>query len=272
MKGSLSEKASKISIILVVSVTLGKFIAYLFSNSLTVYSEAWHGFSDLFTTILIFIAIKLSTNSTEGKGLNSKKSEISVAFFIGLILVYISTSIMYGAIFYKARVITYPLATGITFILFSFTSYFLYKFQTKIGKLDNSVALIADGQHSRSDMITSLITGVALILNTRGIDVDRYSAFLLSIVIFTFAVQLIITTFKSIKYNKSLVHDLFDVNKKKIPKKLIYLGILISLFFLTSYSIGVKIPTGYQGIKLRFGKKIDILNPGGHIKFPYQID
>jgi len=60
MKGSLSEKASKISIILVISITIGKFIAYLFSNSLTVYSEAWHGFSDLFTTVLIFIAIKIS--------------------------------------------------------------------------------------------------------------------------------------------------------------------------------------------------------------------
>jgi len=281
---SLSEQASKISIFLVISVTIGKFVAYLFSNSLTVYSEAWHGFSDLFTTLLIFIAIKISNrgknkdndtnddieNNTEGSKLN-KKAETAVAILIGVILTYISLSIMYNVIYYKKIIIQYPLATGITFIIFSATSYFLYKFQTKVGKLDNSVALVADGQHSRSDMVTSLITGFSLILNSRGIDIDRYSAGLLSVIIFTFAIELIITTVKSVKGNESLTNNLFK-KRKRINKKYVYLlsGIIILITVL--YNISVNIPVGYQGIHLRFGKKINILNSGKHFKFPPPID
>jgi membrane protease subunit HflK len=38
------------------------------------------------------------------------------------------------------------------------------------------------------------------------------------------------------------------------------------------YNISVNIPIGYQGIHLRFGKKINILNPGKHFKYPPPID
>ena len=284
---SLSEKASKISIFLVISVTIGKFIAYLFSNSLTVYSEAWHGFSDLFTTLLIFVAIKISNrrstsallsndkeNSTKNEEESpkiNKKAEISVAILIGMILSYISISIIYNVIFYKETIIKYPLETGILFIIFSFTSYFLYRFQTKVGKIDNSVALIADGQHSRSDMVTSLITGFSLILNSRGINIDRYSAGLLSIVIFMFAIELIITTIKSINQKESLANNLFK-KRKKIQKKYIYISISVILLFSLLYNISVTVPTGSQAIHLRFGKKINILNSGKHFKFPAPID
>jgi membrane protease subunit HflK len=279
---SLSEQASKISILLVVTITIGKFIAYIFSNSLTVYSEAWHGFSDLFTTLLIFVAIKISNRKRDSDNKDnallhplekekSKKAEIFVAILIGVILSYISISIMYNVIFYKELNIKYPLVTGITFIIFSFTSYFLYKFQTKVGKLDNSVALIADGQHSRSDMVTSLITGFSLILYSRGIDVDRYSAGLLSIVIFTFAIELIITTIKSIKGNESLTSNLFS-KKNKLPKKYIFSSGIILLFIVLSYNIFVEIPIGSQGVLLRFGKQVKILNSGKHLVFPYPID
>jgi len=274
---SLSEQASKISIFLVISVTIGKFVAYLLSNSLTVYSEAWHGFSDLFTTLLIFIAIKISNrgnnqeNNSESPPKINKKAEISVAILIGIILSYISISIMHNVIYYKKTIIKYPLETGITFIIFSFTSYFLYRFQTKVGKLDNSVALVADGQHSRSDMLTSLVTGFSLILNSRGIDIDRYSAALLSIIIFIFASELIITTAKSVKGNESLTNNLFK-KRKKINKKYIYIlsGVIVLITVL--YNSSINIPVGSQGIQLRFGKKINILNSGKHFKFPPPID
>ncbi len=271
---TLSQKTSLISMIIVILVTIGKFLVYYFSGSLTAYTEAWHGFSDFATTFFVFIAIKISSKT------KTKKPELISALLISIFLSYISISIFYQVIYYSKMEIKLPLFTGLIFILFSFTSYFLFKFQQLVGEKENSPALKADSLHSKTDMVTSLITGFTLILYSRGVNVDRYSAAFLAIVILSFSIQLFINTILALKANGESFLDVFQkkwfistllekiaLNKKKMTTLL--LTIFIIFFVINSF---YQVEYGFSAIHTRFGKIVSVNSAGSYFKFPYPID
>jgi membrane protease subunit HflK len=55
---NVKEKASLITIAVAVTFTALKFVIYLFSGSIAVLSEAWHSFSDIFTSLLVFYSFR----------------------------------------------------------------------------------------------------------------------------------------------------------------------------------------------------------------------
>ena len=89
------------------------------------------------------------------------------------------------------------LVVGIVFLLFSFCSYGIYRYETRIGQLENSMGLMADGMHSKADMIASLFTGLSLLLYTVGVDVDHLVALLIGLFIFSIASELIVNSILS---------------------------------------------------------------------------
>ncbi|MBN2695384.1 cation transporter [bacterium] len=271
---TLSQKTSLISIIIVILVTAGKFLVYFISGSLTAYTEAWHGFSDFATTFFVFIAIQLSSKT------KSKKPELISALLISVFLSYISLSIFYQVFYYNKMIIKGALFTGILFIIFSFTSYFLFKFQQIVGEKESSPALKADSMHSKTDMITSLITGFTLILYSRGINIDRYSAAFLAFVILSFSFQLFINTISALKADRDSLLDVFQkrwfitsiFEKINISKKRVIISFLIFMMIALIMNIFYKVEYGFTALQLRFGKIISVNSSGIYFKYPTPID
>ncbi len=269
MKMNLAKKISLLSLVIVIFTTLSKFIVYFISGSLTSYSEAWHSLSDLATTIIVFIAIKLSYNK------ENKKIELIPAIIIALALGYIGFAILYEVIYYKSVEIRYPLISGVIFLVFSLFSYFLYKIQTITGEKEKSIALIADGKHSKTDMLTASLTGISLILFSQGIDLERYISFFLALIILLFSLELSINTISIYRKDSERLDTLVKrIDLKKLIsnnpkfKKIFIVVIVILSFILLIQQSTYSVPTGGNAIHLRFGKIVKISSSGAYFKIP----
>jgi regulator of protease activity HflC (stomatin/prohibitin superfamily) len=190
---TVKERTALISILLNVVLTVLKFVAFFFSGSLAILVEAWHSFSDITTSILVFISVKeppfLLTKAKEKDGSKSNILEHQISFVIGLLMFIISVVLIYKAIMGRALVIEHSLITGIIFIIFGIASHIVYRFETSVGKREGSVGLIADGMHAKADMVNSLLIGFSLILYKLGLNIDSFVAFLIALLILSFSIE-----------------------------------------------------------------------------------
>ena len=298
------EKTAALSTILNIILTLLKFIMFGFTGSLAILAEAWHSFSDIATSFLVFLAVH-DKDKKEEKHKTSVLEQI-VAFAIGIMLT--AVAVMLFVKFFSADnpPVRNSLLSGIIFLAFALSSYLVYRFETAVGRQENSVGLIADGMHARSDMVSSLIVGFSLIVYNLGIDVDRWAAGLIALFILSFAVETLFNSWLSAtrkeegilyRHQSRKIQTAFldrenwvtlagllrnriflKTMAEKIPRRALRLGLSIGLvlliFFLVSSSF-FTVNIGEQAVVERFGRPIDAaepLGPGLHSKLPWPID
>jgi membrane protease subunit HflK len=306
---TVKERTALISILLNVVLTVLKFVAFFFSGSLAILVEAWHSFSDITTSILVFISVKeppfLLTKAKEKDGSKSNILEHQISFVIGLLMFIISVVLIYKAIMGRALVIEHSLITGIIFIIFGIASHIVYRFETSVGKREGSVGLIADGMHAKADMVNSLLIGFSLILYKLGLNIDSFVAFLIALLILSFSIETMsnvalayrrkeegyVFSYKTMTMVLSLFEkSTWSTNLKYLENKLglklpnlsllqkmcksfgVVLILLLVLICASDcyYTIG----PGQEGIIERFGKPVNSepIQPGIHFKFPRPID
>ena len=296
---TIKERTAGISILANIVLTILKFIAFSFTGSVAVLAEAWHSFSDITTSILVFISVRKKPLPLLGKKQDEKdkfvRLEYVISFSIGLLLCLVSIGLMFRAIKRPPRIIENPVIVGIFFIIFAISSYIVYYFETSVGKKENSVGLIADGMHSKADMINSLLIGFSLIVYKMGFNIDVPVAFVIALFIFSFSVETMLNTmiahekreekytFKnrsitviSLLFDKKAWNDSIQYLKKKSASKIPLSSVLwkvISCFHKTAkYAFGLsllfllflylstcfyKIDPSQEGILERFGKSVN---------------
>ncbi len=198
---TIKEKTAGISILANIVLTILKFIAFSFTGSIAVLAEAWHSFSDVTTSIMVFISVKEKPLPLLGKkrkeGNRSIRLEYIISFSIGLLLFFVSVVLMFKAVARRADIIENPVIVGILFIIFAISSYVVYHFETSVGKKENSVGLISDGMHSKADMVNSLLIGFSLIIYKMGLNIDIIVAFIIALFILSFSVETIANTIRA---------------------------------------------------------------------------
>jgi HflK protein len=314
---NIKQNASITAVGLNVTLTVLKFVMYFFTGSLAILSEAWHSLTDIATSTLVYISLRTqqkreiktpsAVSETKGKKkvlrdifikIKDAPLEYKVSFCIGILLLIVSVTLFKNFIYYKPVIIQYPLVSGIIFIGFSFGSYMIYKFETKIGTSEKSIGLISDGMHAKADMIMSLLIGFSLLFYKLGLNIDRFIALIIVLFIFSYAVETLVNVI--ISYSKrereyifrykiiDIIVSIFDKNNwikainffkehfpfyrylKYVP--LVFLIIFFCTYFSTSFYI---INYNEVGVIERFGKplnwEIPVL-PGLHLKFPWPVD
>jgi len=297
------ERTAGISILANVVLTILKFIAFSFTGSIAVLAEAWHSFSDITTSILVFISVRekpLPLLRKKHKEENKLiRLEYIISFSIGLLLFFVSMGLIFKAIARPPDIIENPVITGIFFIIFAISSYVVYHFETSVGKKENSVGLIADGMHSKADMVNSLLIGFSLIIYKMGLNIDIIVAFVIALLILSFSVETIVNTIRAyekrqekytFKYKsitmvslffdeegwRSLIRYLKKNFVSRIPKVSV-LGKVINCFHkITKYALALlflfllflylstcfyKIGPSQEGILERFGKSVNTGQP-----------
>lgn len=216
---NLKLTVSLIAILFAVVLTAGKFVFYYMSGSLAVLSEAWHSFSDIATSLLVFFSIRRSLKAagaiSDGRGatenppekagmfgklrsaIQGVHPELMASFLIGLFLFFVAVSVIWKILKAPAAGVSHPLMVGIIFLIFSAGSYFLYRFKTTAGRNHGSVALVTDGVHSLADMVVAMLTGFSLILYHLGINVDRITGIVIAILILSFSVETLVKVITS---------------------------------------------------------------------------
>jgi len=311
IKMTVKEKTALISTFLNVLLTILKFIAFFFTGSLAILAEAWHSFSDITTSILVFISVREKHAPPAAPEQDEDESktiplEYQISFLIGLLMLFVSLLLIWKTMTGRAPVIENSLLSGIVFIIFAVASYVVYRFETSVGKKENSVGLIADGMHSRADMVNSLLIGFSLVIYRMGANIDTLVAFLIAMFVLSFSIETMVNAVMAYKRKESeyvfrykttkIVSALFEkrtwvvvlkyLEEKlgpRIPglafsKKLLQCFCAVVILILVSvcgskcvYSIG----PSQEGIVERFGKPANYkepVQPGIHFKFPWPVD
>jgi len=311
-------RTAALSAVMNILLTGVKFLLYYVSGSMAILAEAWHSFTDIATSFLVFFGVRRSSKrgqQTNGRSPEEEKAEIpkrasilevAISLGIGLLLLLVAVFLLRRAIFAEPRTIRNALPSGLLFILFSLGSYFISYFEIRIGKREGSVGLVSDGMHARADMVSSLLTGFALILYFLGWNIDRWVAGLIALLIFSFSVETIFNVarahflrdteelfrYKSYQIFALLVEGenlregtrrMRSFLEKKLgqtrfmravyrvllalPVILIVAGYLSTAFF----TVGVN----EQAVVERFGRPLSTetpVDPGLHLKMPWPVD
>lgn len=298
------EKTAFISIFANLILTILKFVAFSFTGSIAVLAEAWHSFSDITTSIMVFISVRekplpLLRKKNQQDNKKELRLEYIISFLIGLLLFSISLALMYKVLKKPPVIIENPLVVGICFIVFAIISYVVFHYETSVGKQENSVGLIADGMHSKADMVNSLLIGFSLILYKMGLNIDIIVAFFIALFILSFSIETIVNTViayekrqqkYSFKYRSiSLISLLFDLQMwkdfrdylknrffSKIPLDSIFrktfkyflnavkytaIILVLVLIFLYVSTCVYSIGPSQEGILERFGKSVNYGQP-----------
>jgi len=291
--------------------TVLKFIAFFFTGSLAILAEAWHSFSDITTSILVFISVreKRASPAAPEEGENEGKSiplEYQISFLIGLLMFFVSVLLIWKTVTERAPVIENSLVSGLIFIIFAVASYIVYRFETSVGQKVNSVGLIADGMHSRADMVNSLLIGFSLVIYRMGVNIDTPVALIIALLILSFSIEtmvnavmaykrkeaeyvfryktttIVLSFFEKRTWNRILKYSEENFGPKIISSALLvkvckcFCTVVILILGLICASKCVyTIGPSQEGIIERFGKPMNYkkaLQPGIHFKFPWPVD
>jgi membrane protease subunit HflK len=307
---TVKEKTALISTILNVVLTVLKFIAFFFTGSLAILAEAWHSFSDITTSVLVFISVREKRPPADAPEEAEDKSkpiplEFQISFLIGVLMFFVSMLLIWKTVTGRALVIENSLVAGIIFIIFAVASYIVYRFETAVGKKENSVGLVADGMHSRADMVNSLLIGFSLVIYRMGVNIDTPVALIIAVLILSLSIETMVNAVMAYKGQKdeyvfqykttTIVLALFERKTwtvvlkyleeklgltiaalallKKVLKCFCAVLVLILVLIYASrcvYTIGLS----QEGIIERFGKPVNYeraVQPGIHFKFPWPV-
>ncbi len=309
MPGDVRARTAAVTTALNTLLTVLKFILYGMSGSLAVLAEAWHSFSDIGTSLMVFVAVRRSGRSEPGNEGSAApgigRFELLIALGIGLLLSVVGISLLVKFFSAGQAEVQKPLVSGLVFLVFSLGSYFICRFETRVGEREGSLGLVADGMHARADMTASLLTGFSLILYSLGLDLDRWVAGLIAVFILSFALETIVNV--ALSYRHGREDNLFTYRSFKILgfllerdglqsaasavklflrqrlgstaaaaaayRIVLYLPVLVPALLYANtcfYRVGVR----EQAVVERFGRPVSrqAVQPGLHLKFPWPVD
>lgn len=213
-----ANKVSLVSIIGNLLLAVFKLLAGIFANSSAMISDAVHSASDVFSTFVVIIGIKLSSKEPDKEHpYGHERLECVAAMILAIILFLTGLGIFYSAlkniINGSYNSITVPgvlaLVAAIVSIIVKELMYWYTRYNAK--KIDSS-ALMADAWHHRSDALSSIGALIGIFFSRIGFPIADSIA---SIVIFIFIVKAAIDIFIDAT-NKVVDHSCSEEFEKEV--------------------------------------------------------
>ena len=221
MDKDFKRTANKVSIISIIANTflaIFKLLAGIFAHSSAMISEAIHSASDVFSSFVVIIGIKLSSKEPDKEHpYGHERLECVAAMILSIILFLTGAGIFYNALKNilngEYNNITIPgvlaLIAAIVSIVVKEAMYWYTRYYAK--KIDSS-ALMADAWHHRSDALSSVGALIGIFFARIGYPIMDSVA---SIIIFIFIVKASIDIFMDAT-NKVVDHSCDEELEKEI--------------------------------------------------------
>ena len=169
-------------------LSLIKIITGLLGHAGALVADGFHSLSDTITDIFAIIGSKISNKPADKEHpLGHGKAEYVTCAFIGLIILFMGCFIIYSSLF-DDRTIPSMFVATVTLITI-FLKLLLSKFLLYKGKVYQSSILTASGKESFSDVLSSFIVLVSVLLAQFA---DKYSIFMYADAVAMFVVGLLI--------------------------------------------------------------------------------
>jgi len=175
-----------------------QFAIALIGGSAGLFADALHNFGDVFTTVALWIAFVISSRAANKRyTYGYYRAEDLAGIFIVLVII---ASAVAGAVesiqkLTSGNVPTHIYLSMAAALVGVVGNELLAQYKISVGKRINSVALVADGQHSRIDGLTSLAAFAGLIGVMLGFPIaDPIAGILITLVI----IIVVFTTSRSV--------------------------------------------------------------------------
>lgn len=198
------EKVSLIAVGANLFLAAAKILVGFMSKSSAVLAEGIHSGMDIVSSGISYLGIKVAKKPVDKKHpYGHYKTEVLAGLMITLILFGTSLWIIYGAItsfFTVKELMITPLTFGVMAVS-TIVNEIMARLKIKWGKKHESMALMADGQHSRVDVLASVGVFLGLFLTKYWIHLDAIIALLVGVYILV----------ESLSLGKETTDSLLDV-------------------------------------------------------------
>ena len=248
-------KVSFVSIIVNIILSFIKLLAGIFGRSSAIISDAVHSISDVVSTIIVIVGLKISNKESDSKHQYGHERFESVATIILAFLLFI-TGIIIGYAGIKNLINNdFKIPTYFAFfsaILSIGVKEWMYWYTIKVAKRINSSALKADAWHHRSDSISSVGSLLGITFSMLGfVYMDLIASIIIAIFIIKISVDIFIESI-----NKMLDSSCDEDTIKKIEKVVLRTKGVIGIESLKTRMFGNKI---YIDIEVSANKYITFL-------------
>lgn len=256
-------KAALLSICSNSLLIITKFIVGLFSGSISIISEAVHSCSDLLASIIAFFSIKKASQPADkehpyGHG----KFEDLSGVIEGMLIVFASFYIVFESLAKIKSGAAHSIDTswGIAVMLLSvFVNIAVSTHLFKVAKKTDSLALLADAEHLRTDVYSSfgVFLGLLAIKLTGLVIIDAIIAILVAVLIFKTGLELSIVAVNNL-LDISLPDEEINLIKELLKKY--HSDDLVDIQIIKTRKSGK-----YKIIELTLVVREDITIKNGHI-------
>ncbi len=189
-------KVSIVTLIINVILSILKILSGLIGNSSAMISDGVHSFSDVVSTIIVIIGLKISNKDSDKKHQYGHERFENVASIILSFLLFV-TGVFIGLKgienLYNNNYVVPTLLALIAAITSIITKEWMYWYTIKTAKKYNSDALKADAWHHRSDAISSVGSLIGIFLTIKGLKfMDLLTSILIAIIIIKTAIDIFI--------------------------------------------------------------------------------
>lgn len=275
------EKTIFITIIAnVILIALRFFLARL-SGSIGMAANAWHSFTDVFVSVIVFVGLMITHAGAEKLGKAVEKVERILAIFVSVFIFYMGIEILEEALSSNAAKLRYVPFTAAGAFLGVVINYFMARLKIYVGEQTNSQSLTADGYHSKMDMYCSIAVLVGIVGSLFGMkSLDKVAAICAMILLVSAGYEILSSNLHSLLHpeegnmGKEHIHkhfSLFPPHGLAHTKAVAGIaGVLAGAYILSGIYI---VDVDEAGIVKRFGAVVkDDVRPGIHYSLPAPID
>ena len=144
-----------------------KFWVGMVTGSIALVADAWHTMSDSLTSIFVVFAAKLASKKADKEHpFGHGRWELISAIMIAFVLVFIGYEFFVGSIerFQNRESVVYGTLALVVTIVAIVIKELLAQYGFYIGRKTNNPVVTADGWHSRSDALSSVVVLIGIII------------------------------------------------------------------------------------------------------------
>jgi len=207
------ERVSLISVCVNIALAVAKLGVGFFVNSIALIADGLHSSLDIFSSFVTFLGIKISKRPVDERHpYGFYRVESLTGLFVALLLFTSAVWIIWEGIdsFLSPKPVYFS-AWAIGVILLSVVlNELMARLKFRYGRRYESLSLVADAEHSRADVLSSL--GVLI-----GLFLVRYYAFADAVVAILIGLYIV---WESFKVGREITDSLLDVSNKEIEERI----------------------------------------------------
>ncbi|KAF5434027.1 Divalent metal cation (Fe/Co/Zn/Cd) transporter [Candidatus Methanophagaceae archaeon] len=181
------KKAALVSVVVTAFLVVIKYSVGVLSGSIALLADAVHSFTDVISSIGVFIGLKISSRKpTESFPYGFYKAENIVSLFLALAIFYAGYEIVLTSVEKFEEVVLTNVPAAILVAVTSLVlTLLLSSYKLKVGRELNSPSLVADGKHTRADVYASAVVLLGILGNYLGFySLDQIAGIMIAVFIF----------------------------------------------------------------------------------------